>query len=89
MDIVFTRAALRDLEHIHAFIAKDDPGQAYDVLARIRISINRLALYPAFGRISKKAGVRELIVPRLPYKVPYRVRGQTVRILRVLDARRQ
>lgn len=89
MDIVFTRAALRDLEHIHAFIAKDGPGRAYDVLAGIRISINRLALYPAFGRISKKAGVRELIVPRLPYKVPYRVRGQTVRILRVLDARRQ
>ncbi len=89
MDIVFTRAALRDLEHIHAFIAKDDSSRAYDVLARIRISINRLALYPSFGRVSKKAGVRELIVPRLPYKVPYRVRGQKVRILRVLDARRQ
>lgn len=79
---------MRDLERIHAFIAKDDPGRAYDVLARIRISINRLAIYPAFGRPSKKAGVRELVVARLPYKVPYRVRGQTIRILRVLDTRR-
>ncbi len=89
MEIVFTRAAQRDLERIHAFIAKDDPGRAYDILARIRISINRLAIYPSFGRPSKQAGVRELIVPRLPYKAPYRVRGQKIRILRVLDARRQ
>ncbi len=89
MEIVFTRAALRDLERIHVFIARDDPGRAYDVLASIRIAINRLAIYPAFGRPSKKAGVRELIVPRLPYKVPYRVRGEKVRILRVLHGKQQ
>lgn len=89
MDIVFTRTALRDLERIHAFIAKDDPGRAYEVLATIRIAINRLAAFPALGRPGKKAGTRELIVPGLRYKVPYRVRGQTVRIVRVLHPRQQ
>lgn len=89
MEITFTRLAQRDLEAIHAFIAKDDPRRAYDVLSRIRVAINRLADYPGMGRPSKKAGVRELIVPRLPYKVPYRVRGETVCILRVLHTRRQ
>ena len=89
MEITFTRPALRDLEHIHAFIARDDPGRAYEVLANIRVAINRLALYPALGRPGKKAGTRELIVPRLPYKVPYRVRSEKVLILRVLHTRQQ
>ena len=89
MEITFTRLAQRDLEAIHAFIARDDAARVYDVLSRIRVAINHLADFPSMGRPSKKAGVRELIVPRLPYKVPYRVRGQTVRILRVLHTRRQ
>jgi toxin ParE1/3/4 len=89
VEITFTRPALRDLERIHAFIARDDPGRAYEVLAHIRVAINRLAVYPALGRPGKKAGTRELIVPRLPYKVPYRVRGEKVLILRVLHTRQQ
>ena len=89
MEITFTRPARRDLEHIHAFIARDDPGRSYEALANIRVAINRLALYPALGRPGKKAGTRELIVPHLPYKVPYRVRGEKVLILRVLHTRQQ
>ncbi len=89
MEIVFTRTALRDLEHIHAYIARDDPGRAYEVLSRIRVAINRLAIYPAWGRTGRKPGTRELIVPHLPYRVPYRVRGKQVRILRVLHMRQQ
>ena len=89
MEITFTRPALRDLEHIHAFIARDDPGRAYEILAQVRVTINRLAVYPALGRPGKKAGTRELIVPQLPYKVPYRVRGEKVLILRVLHTRQQ
>ena len=89
MEITFTRPARRDLERIHAFIARDDPGRAYEVLADIRVAINRLAVYPGLGRPGKKAGTRELIVPYLPYKVPYRVRGERVHILRVLHTRQQ
>ena len=89
MEITFTRPALRDLERIHAFIARDDPGRGYEVLADIRIAINRLAVYPALGRPGKKVGTRELIVPRLPYKVPHRVRGEKILILRVLHTRQQ
>jgi toxin ParE1/3/4 len=89
VEIVFTRTALRDLEHIHAYIARDDPGRAYEVLSHIRVAINRLAIYPAWGRTGRKPGTRELIVPHLPYRVPYRVRGGQVRILRVLHTRQQ
>ena len=89
MEITFTRPARRDLERIHAVIARDDPGRAYDVLAHIRVAINRLAVYPGLGRPGKKAGTRELIVPHLLYKVPYRVRGEKILILRVLHTRQQ
>ena len=89
MEISFTRPALRDLERIHAFIARDDPGRAHEILAQVRVTINRLAVSPALGRPGKKAGTRELIAPHLPYKVPYRVRGEKVLILRVLHTRQQ
>ena len=89
MEKTFTRRAQRDLERIHAFIAQDDPGRACEVLADIRVTINRLAVYPGLGRPGKKAGTRELIVPHLPYKVPYRVRGEKVLILCVLHTRQQ
>ena len=59
------------------------------MLADIRIAINRLAVYPALRRPGKKAGTRELIVPRRLYKVPYRVRGEKVLILRVLHTWQQ
>jgi toxin ParE1/3/4 len=89
VETTFTRPALRDLERIHAFVPRDDPGRAYEVFAEIRVAINRLAVYPGLGRPGKKAGTRELIVPRLPYKVPYRMRGEKVLILRVLHTRQQ
>jgi plasmid stabilization system protein ParE len=89
VEITFTRPALRDLERIHAFITRDDPGRAYEVLTDIRVAINRLAVYPALGWPGKKAGTRDLIVPHLPYEVPYRVRGEKVRMLRVLHKRQR
>jgi plasmid stabilization system protein ParE len=89
VEITFTRPAQRDLERIHAFIARDDPGRAYEVLADIRVAIDRLAVYPGLGRPGKKPRTRELIVPRLLYKVPYRVRGEKVLILRVLHTRQR
>jgi toxin ParE1/3/4 len=48
-----------------------------------------LAGSPALGRPGRVAGTRELVIPRTPYIVPYRVNGDVVQIITVLhDAQR-
>jgi toxin ParE1/3/4 len=58
-------------------------------LAVIATAVNRLADFPALGRPGRKPGTRELVIPRLPYIVIYRVRGERVQILRVLHTARE
>lgn len=88
MTIVWTARALRDAEAIHASIARDDPVRAHTVLVTIYQTIDRLADFSGLGRPGAKPHTRELVLPRLPYIVPYRAHGETVQILRVLHTAR-
>jgi toxin ParE1/3/4 len=83
------RAALRNLDEEAAYIARDDPNAAARTVDRIAITVERLAIHPASGRIGRVPGTRELVVSGTPYIVPYRVRGETVEILRVFHAARK
>jgi toxin ParE1/3/4 len=56
---------------------------------RIATSVDRLATQPASGRTGRVPGTRELVVSGTPYVVPYRVRGETVQILRVFHGSRK
>jgi addiction module RelE/StbE family toxin len=89
MNLVFAPQAIVDLEELHAFIARDSPARAHKVLARIRTATNRLIVFPESGRTGYVEGTRELIVPRLPYRVIYRLRDDDVVIERVLHTARQ
>jgi addiction module RelE/StbE family toxin len=83
------RRALEGLEEEAAYIARDDPDAAVRVVTRIASSVDRLATHPASGRPGRVPGIRELIVPGTPYLVAYRVRGETVEILRLLHGARK
>jgi toxin ParE1/3/4 len=78
------RRALRNLEEEADYIARDDPQAAAQVVERIAASVDLLATHPALGRPGRVPGTRELIVTGTPYMVPYRVRDDTVEILRVI-----
>ena len=59
------------------------------MIERIVTSVEPLAAHPALGRPGRVPGTRELIASATPYLVPYRVRGESVEILRVfLGARK-
>jgi toxin ParE1/3/4 len=77
------RRALRNLEEEADYIARDDPQAAAQV-ERIAASVDLLATHPGLGRPGRVPGTRELIVTGAPYIVPYRVRDDTVEILRVI-----
>ena len=54
------------------------------ILRRIQEAVGHLEDHPALGRVGRIDGTRELVVPRTPYIVAYRIRGQTIDILAVL-----
>ena len=90
MTIVWTARARRDRDDIHAYIAqRSGPERAHSVVVALVRAIMRLEQFPGMGRPSSKPGVRELVVPRLPYIVSYRVRGEEIQVLRVLHQRRR
>ncbi len=87
MRVRWLRRALRNLEEEAEYIARDDPNAAARIVDRIATSVERLGTHPASGRIGRVPGTRELVVSGTPYIVPYRVRGETVEILRVFSRR--
>lgn len=89
MQVKWLRTALRNLDDEASYIAADDPDAASLVVDRVLKSVNLLADQPALGRAGRVAGTRELVVPKTRYIVPYRVRGDTIEILRVFHTSRK
>ena len=67
----------------------DDVRGARVVVERVLNAIDLLQEQPGIGRPGRIPGTRELVVPKTGYLVPYRVRGDTVEVLRVLHTSRR
>jgi plasmid stabilization system protein ParE len=65
-------------------IEKDRPEAARQIAEKITSSAEMLLTYPAMGRPGRVAHTRELVVTNTPYIMPYRVKGQSIELLRVL-----
>ena len=89
MQVRWLRRALKNLDEEVEYIARDDPEAAARIVERIAASVERLASYPASGRPGRVVGTRELVIPGTAFVVPYRIRGETVEILRILHAARK
>jgi toxin ParE1/3/4 len=83
------KRALKNLDDEAEYIARDNPQAAARIVERIATSVDRLATHPASGRPGRVPGTRELVISATPYIVPYRVRDETVEILRVFHAARK
>jgi toxin ParE1/3/4 len=88
MRVRWLRTALRNLDEEAADVAADDPAAARRVVERVLNAVEDLATHPDLGRPGRVPGTRELVVPRARYIVPYRVRGETVEVLRVFHTSR-
>jgi plasmid stabilization system protein ParE len=49
----------------------------------------RLKQFPQSGRVGRTRGTRELVVPGLPYIVPYRIVDDVILILSVVHTSRK
>ena len=89
MRIVWTEPALRDLASARAYIALDKPTAADSQVQRVLSAVEGLLRFPESGRPGRRVGTRELVIGRTPYLVPYRLRGDSIEILRVLHGRQR
>ena len=89
MRVRWLRKALRNLDDEATYIAADDTAAARLVVKRVLDAVAMLAQQPGLGRPGRVPGTRELIVAKTRYIVPYRVRGETVEVLRVFHTSRR
>ncbi|MBV5305861.1 MAG: type II toxin-antitoxin system RelE/ParE family toxin [Desulfobulbaceae bacterium] len=83
MQVKWTVKALTNLDDAVEYIAGNNPA-ANKVAQRIWESSQLLVLQPQIGRPGRLVGTRELVIPDLPYILPYIQKGNTVYILRVM-----
>jgi addiction module RelE/StbE family toxin len=89
MRVRWLRTALRNLDEEAAYVAVDDPKVARLVVERVLNAVATLADHPAIGKPGRVPDTRELVVAKTRYIVPYRVRGDTIEVLRVVHTSRR
>ncbi|MGH6902702.1 MAG: type II toxin-antitoxin system RelE/ParE family toxin [Geminicoccaceae bacterium] len=95
MKVRWTDPAQTDLFEILDYIARDNPGAAERVERRLVNAVASLAQQPRRGRPGRIEGTRELVIPRLPYIVIYRLVERPLRtvgevaVMRVLHGARR
>jgi len=87
MLIKWTQTALASVDDIAGFIAKDDPTRATSFVIELQSAVTKLQKHPGMGRAGRVPGTRELVLHK-NYIAIYRVRGDTVEILRLHHAAR-
>lgn len=80
----WTRRAVRRLDQIGSYIAKDDPEAAARLVARIVSAVDNLRSQPAMGRSGRIKGTREYVFADIPYIVAYRVKPEVIEIIAVI-----
>ena len=89
MKLRWTVPALRDLEAIGDYIARDNPSAVTKTITRILEQTDRLTAHPHIGRAGHVPNTRELVISDTPFIAPYRVRGEEAEVLAVFHDARQ
>jgi toxin ParE1/3/4 len=89
MELRWTGDAADDLERITEYLFKHAPDRAARIVRAIYDAPTALLTLPNRGRLGKKVGTRELVLPSLPYIIIYQISGDVIHILRILHAAQQ
>ncbi len=90
MTPVWSPEAIEDIASLRAFIEQDNPAAAQRVALHIVRNVETLlSQHPEMGRPGRVPGTRELVIPRTPFIVPYRLQDNTIQVLRVFHGARR
>jgi toxin ParE1/3/4 len=87
--LIWLRKAINDRDAQLDYIAEENPLAAIEQGDRIASHVDKLLQHPEMGRAGRKKSTRELVVPRTPFIVVYRLKGDRIEILRVLHGAQQ
>jgi toxin ParE1/3/4 len=83
MHIRWTPAAAADLDHISTYLKDHHPHYRQPTIRKLYEAIRSLKTLPYRGRIGREEGTRELSFSPLPYVAVYRVKEQSIEVLRI------
>ena len=89
MHIKWTTKARNDLYSVEEYISRDNPTAAVETVLNIIETVESLSTFTQIGRPGRVPDTRELVIPSLPFIVPYRVDSSTIVILRVYHTSRK
>jgi toxin ParE1/3/4 len=89
MKVVFSRAALADLDEVLTYIERNSPFGAERVYAAVLRAIRRVAEHPLSSQaVEQRPEIRRVPLVRYPYIIYYEVGATEVTILRILHGAR-
>lgn len=84
MEIVWSAVALRRIEEIANFIAKDSPSTASKFIDQSIHSVDRLSRHPLSGSVvPENVAFRRVVFKK--YRVIYRILGKIIQIVTVIS----
>jgi len=86
MRIRWTPAAAADLTLISEYLKDRHPHYRQPTMRRLYDSIRSLTDSPSRGRPGRESGTRELLFPPLPYVAVYRLKENSIEVLRIYHA---
>ncbi|MDO9451900.1 MAG: type II toxin-antitoxin system RelE/ParE family toxin [Stagnimonas sp.] len=89
MLLVRTSPAEADLDALAAYYGALNPSAALRLLDAIAAAESQLQSFPEMGRLGRRDGIREWVIVSTPFLIVYRIRDNTLRILRVLHHAQQ
>ncbi|UFP93590.1 type II toxin-antitoxin system RelE/ParE family toxin [Gloeobacter morelensis] len=89
MKVLWRRSAIEDLDAAREYLQSYNPTSARRVIERIEEATHRLAVMPYLGKTGHVAGTRELVVPRTPYRLVYRILDEHLEIVSMLHGARE
>ena len=80
--VIWSPAALREIDHIYRYLAQFNPSAAENMVGEILAAGDSLENFPYRGRAVPGTQLREVTIA-YPYVIRYRITADQVRILRV------
>jgi toxin ParE1/3/4 len=75
LKVRWSRQSEKQLIAIRAYVTEHSPSAAERVRLQIIKTVRLLGELPQLGRVGRKEGTREFVVPHFPYLIIYRIEG--------------
>ncbi len=74
------------MQNISEYLKEHHPSYRQPTMRKLYEDIRSLKQWPGRGRPGRESGTRELLFPPTPYVAVFRVREQTIEVMRIYHA---